>query len=129
MEATPNLSAAHSHSKAVQSRTEEVRQEALTRAISGQTMSNYPAIYQGFIAKGIPESEIRPRENVFTFNAWRALGRTVRRCEHGVKVLTFIDRASKETDIDTGERKMIRLAWSTTVFHVSQTEALKGGVR
>jgi antirestriction protein ArdC len=129
MEATPNLSAVHSHSKAVQSRTVEVRQEALTRAISGQTMSNYPAIYQGFIAKGIPESEIHPRENVFTFNAWRALGRTVRRGEHGVKVLTFIDRASKEIDKDTGERKMVRLAWSTTVFHVSQTETVKGGGR
>jgi antirestriction protein ArdC len=129
MEATSNLSAVHSHSKAVQSRTEEVRQEALTRAISGQTMSNYPAIYQGFIAKGILESEIHPRENVFTFNAWRALGRTVRRGEHGVKVLTFIDRASKEIDKDTGERKMVRLAWSTTVFHVSQTETVKGGGR
>jgi antirestriction protein ArdC len=129
MEATPNLSAVSSRSKAGQSRTEEVRQEALTRAISGQTMSNYPAIYQGFIAKGIPKSEIRPRENVFTFNAWRALGRTVRRGEHGVKVLTFIDRASKEIDKDTGEPKSIRLAWNTTVFHVSQTEALQGGVR
>ena len=129
MEATPNLSAVHSHSKAVQSRTDEVRQEALTRAVSGQTMSNYPAIYQGFIAKGIPESEIRPRENVFTFNAWRALGRTVRRGEHGVKVLTFIDRATKEIDKESGERKMIRLAWSTTVFHVSQTEVIKGGGR
>jgi antirestriction protein ArdC len=129
MEATSNLSAVHSHSKAVQSRTDEVRQEPLTRAISGQTMSNYPAIYQGFIAKGIPESDIHPRENVFTFNAWRALGRTVRRGEHGVKVLTFIDRASKEIDKESGKRKMVRLAWSTTVFHVSQTEALKGGVR
>jgi N-terminal domain of anti-restriction factor ArdC len=129
MEATPNLSAVHSASKAVQSRTEELRQEALTRAISGQTMSNYPAIFQGFMAKGIPESEIRPRENVFTFNAWRALGRTVRRGEHGVKVLTFIDRASKEIDRDTGEPKVIRLAWNTTVFHVSQTEAINGGGR
>ena len=129
MEATPNLSAVHSPSKAVHSRTEASRQEALTRAISGQTMSNYPTIYQGFIAKGIPESEIVPRENVFTFNAWRALGRTVRRGEHGVKVLTFIERAGKETDTDTGERKMIRLAWTTTVFHISQTEALMGSVR
>lgn len=77
MEATPNLSAVHSPSKATHSSSEAIRQEALTRAISGQTMSNYPAIYQGFIAKGIPESEILPRENVFTFNAWRALGRYV----------------------------------------------------
>jgi antirestriction protein ArdC len=129
MEATPNLSAVHSPSKATHSSSEAIRQEALTRAISGQTMSNYPAIYQGFIAKGISESEIIPRENVFTFNAWRALGRTVRRGEHGVKVLTFIERAGKETDKDTGERKMIRLAWTTTVFHVSQTEALHGGGR
>src|ERR1700692_898008 len=128
MEATPNLSAVHSPSKATRSSSEAIRQEALTRAISGQTRSNYPAIYQGFIAKGIPESEILPRENVFTFNAWRALGRTVRRGEHGVKVLTFIERASKETE-GTGERKTIRLAWSTTVFHVSQTEALQGGGR
>jgi hypothetical protein len=129
MEATSNLSAVHSHSKAVQSHTEAIRQEALTRAISGQTMSNYPAIFQGFIAKGIPESGIRPRENIFTFNAWRALGRTVRRSEHGVKVLTFIDRASKEIDRDTGKPKVIRLAWNTTVFHVSQTEAIMRGGR
>jgi len=129
MEATSNLSAVHSASKAVHSRTEALRQEALTRAISGQTMSNYPVIFQGFIAKGIPESEIRPRENVFTFNAWRALGRTVRRGEHGVKVLTFINRASKEVDKGTGESKVIRLAWNTTVFHVSQTEAINGGGR
>lgn len=122
MEANATVPTGHSHDK-----VSHVRQEALTRAVSGQTMSNYPAIYQGFVAKGIPESEIHPRENVFTFNAWRALGRTVRRGEHGVKVLTFIESASKEIDKDTGERKAIRRPWSTTVFHVSQTEALKGG--
>jgi hypothetical protein len=36
-------------------------------------MSNYPTIYGGFKEKGIPESEIKPRENVFTYKAWRAL--------------------------------------------------------
>jgi len=102
MEATSNLSAVHSHSKALQSSTQEMRQEALTRAVSGQSLTNFPAIFQGFAAKGIPESEIRPRENVFTFNAWKALGRVVRRGEHGVKVTTFIDCKTKETDSDTG---------------------------
>jgi antirestriction protein ArdC len=58
-----------------------------------------------------------------------ALGRTVRRGEHGVKVLTFIERVGKETDESTGERKIMRLAWNTTVFYVSQTEALQGGGR
>jgi hypothetical protein len=127
MEATPNLSAVHSHSKALHSSTQEVRQEALTRAVSGQSLTNFPAIFQGFVAKGIPESEIKPRENVFTFNAWKALGRVVRRGEHGVKVTTFIDCKTKETDTDTGERKSFRRPWTTTVFHVSQTEAIKGG--
>jgi hypothetical protein len=125
MEASPNLSAGLSHSKAARHST-EARQEALTRAISGQSFSNFPAIFHGFAAKGIPESEIKPRENVFTFDAWKALGRYVRKGEHGVKVVTFIDCKSKELDPDTGERKLIRRPWTTTVFHVSQTEPLKG---
>jgi hypothetical protein len=103
------------------------RLESLKRAVSGQSFSNFPAIFQGFAAKGIPESEIKPRENVFTFDAWKALGRVVRRGEHGVKVVTLIDCQSKETDTDTGERKINRRPWTTTVFHISQTEPLKGG--
>ncbi len=122
MEASSNLSTVHPQGKESQ-----LRQEALTRAVSGQSLTNFPAIFQGFAAKGIPESEIKPRENVFTFDAWKALGRVVRRGEHGVKVVTFIDCRSKELDQDTGERKVIRRPWTTTVFHVSQTEALKGG--
>jgi antirestriction protein ArdC len=92
-------------------------------------MSNYPAIFQGFMARGIPESEIHPRENVFTFEAWKALGRYVRKGEHGVKVVTFIETKSKEVDQDTGEAKIIRRPWTTTVFHISQTEAINGGVK
>jgi antirestriction protein ArdC len=95
--------------------------------VSGQSFSNSPAIYSGFAAKGIPESEIKPRENVFTFEAWKALGRVVRRGEHGVKVVTMIETKSKEVDQDTGERKIIRRPWTTTVFHISQTDPLKGG--
>jgi hypothetical protein len=103
--------------------------ESLKRAVSGQSFTNFPAIFQGFAAKGIAESEIKPRENVFTFQAWKALGRVVRRGEHGVKVTTFIESKSKETDRDTGERKLIRRPWTTTVFHISQTEPLKRGGR
>ena len=50
---------------------EQMQQEALDRAIGGQTMSNWPAFFAGFMAKGIPENEIRPRENVLTYHAWR----------------------------------------------------------
>ena len=33
-------------------------QEALKRAVSSDSISNYPAIYSGFLEKGIPESEL-----------------------------------------------------------------------
>jgi len=102
--------------------------EALSRATAGLSVSNYPTIYGGFMEKGIPESEIKPRENVFTYNAWRALGRQVRRGEHGVKVLTFID--CQKRDEQTGELKEhYRRPFSTTVFHISQTDEIPGGAR
>ena len=129
MEAIANLAVRQSQHNPIRSRKAEARREALTRAVSGQTTSNYPAIFQGFLAKGIPESEIRPRENVFTFDAWKALGRYVRKGEHGVRVVTFIETKSKEIDQDTGEPKMIRRPWTTTVFHISQTEPMKGGAQ
>jgi len=81
------------------------------------------------MARGIPESEIHPRENVFTFEAWKALGRYVRKGEHGVKVVTFIETKSREVDQDSSEPKIIRRPWTTTVFHISQTEAMNGGVK
>jgi len=101
-----------------------MRQEALSRATSGMTLTNYPAIYAGFMAKGIPETEIQPRVNVFTFNAWKALGRNVRKGEHGVHVLTFIDTVKEETNEQTREVKkhVSSRPWGTTVFHISQTE-------
>src|ERR1700688_487233 len=110
-----------------QSNISQARLESLKRAVTGQSYSNFPAIFQGFAAKGIPESEIKPRENVFTFDAWKALGRVVRRGEHGVKVTTFIESKRKEIDRGTGELKVVRRPWSTTVFHISQTEPLNGG--
>ena len=98
--------------------------EALDRAKSGQALSNYPAIYSGFMAKGIDEADIRPRENVFTFQAWKALGRSVKRDEHGVKVVTFIERTTKERDPTSGDEveRSFRSPHTTTVFHISQTE-------
>lgn len=109
--------------------TQAIQQEALSRATSGFTPSNYPAIYQGFMDKGIPEDEIKPRINVFTYEAWKALGRQVRKGEHGVKIVTYIDRSKKETDSETGEQKEVsyRYPWHTTVFHISQTDPAASG--
>src|SRR5262249_11012014 len=93
------------------------QQEALDRARDGLSDTNYPAIYAGFIAKGIAKADIEPRENVFTFNAWKALGRSVKKGEHGVKICTFVERRDKETS-----EVVSRYPHTTTVFHISQTE-------
>lgn len=99
-----------------------IQQESLERARFGQSVSNYPAIYRGFAEKGIPESEINPRENIFTYAAWKALGRQVRRGEHGVKVMTV--RTGTKRDTRTGEESRYSFPTRSTVFHVSQTEAI-----
>ncbi len=105
---------------AVSPKVEQV--EALSRAVNGLSLGNYPAIFAGFVAKGIPEDAIKPRENIFTYQAWRALGRQVRRGEHGVKVVTFVEMAKE--DKETGEKQSFRRPWTTTVFHISQTDAI-----
>jgi len=104
---------------------QEMEQQALNNARTGQSLANYAAIIEGFKEKGIPGSEILPRENVFTFHAWKALGRVVRKGEHGVKVSTYIPMEKVERD-DSGEEKrnIWRAPRMTTVFHVSQTESI-----
>jgi hypothetical protein len=103
----------------------EIQLEALSRARHGQSMSNYPAIFAGFTARGIPEADIDPRQNVLTYRAWQAIGRQVRRGEHGVTVSTFIPIAEKR-DASTGAvvRAAGRAPRTTTVFHVSQTDPI-----
>ena len=108
---------------------EEIQQEALSRAVNGQALTNWPAIFAGLMAKGIPENEIKPRENVLTYHAWRALGRQVRRGEHGVKVVTFVECNGKKDGTEEGEAKDkpkrgYRRPWAATVFHVSQTDPI-----
>jgi hypothetical protein len=112
----------------------QMQQESLSRATQGQALTNWPAIFEGFVAKGIPEHEIKPRENVFTYHAWRALGRQVRRGEHGVKVVTFVSMKGKENrdgiatnDLDGTDKPRAgatRRPWSATVFHISQTDPI-----
>jgi hypothetical protein len=99
---------------------EEIGIEALSRAKQGQSVANYAAIFEGFAAKGLSASSIEPRVNVFTYNAWRALGRQVRKGEKGVKVFTFAPVTDKDSGEVVGKR-----AVSTTVFHISQTDQIQ----
>jgi hypothetical protein len=95
------------------------QRESLARAKNGDSLLNYPSIMTGFIAKGINPSDIIPRENVFTYNAWKALNRQVNKGEHGVKVVTWIDAKDKITGLPT------KLCRSSTVFHISQTSPIQ----
>lgn len=106
----------------------EVQALSLDRAKNGKSFANYPIIIAGFAALGIKEGDITPRRNVFTYQAWRALGRQVRKGQHGVKICTFIPVDIKDKDKTTGDVtiKTVNKARQTTVFHISQTD--KGGV-
>lgn len=100
-----------------------LEQEALANAIRGQSLMNFGAIFEGFMEKGVLADDIKPRENVFTFNAWKALGRSVKKGEHGVRVCTFVP--TSKIDKETGEVSGSRMPRQTTVFHVSQTEEIQ----
>ncbi|MDP4573455.1 DUF3560 domain-containing protein, partial [Pseudomonas sp. LPH60] len=103
-------------------RLAEVQRMALESALTNTSVANYQPIFDGFEAKGIEASEILPRVNVFTFNAWKALGRVVKKGERGVKIVTVIPCTKK--DATTGEEVSVKKVKTTTVFHISQTEAL-----
>jgi antirestriction protein ArdC len=97
--------------------------EAFNKATSGTSTANYRAIFEGFAELGILQVDILPRENVLTFKAWKCLGRVVKKGAHGVRVVVFVP--STRTDPQTGDVRVGRRPWMTTVFHISQTEELQ----
>ena len=101
----------------------QLASDSLHNATSRESTMNYGAIIRGFVDMNIPISDIKPRENVFTFNAWRGLGRSVSKGQHGVAICTFVPR--RVTDNKTGEIKETRMPRQTTVFHITQTEPLE----
>ena len=102
----------------------ELQQKALENAVSGESLANYQAIFDGFAAMGIDMADVEPRVNVFTFNAWKALGRVVKKGQHGVKIVTVVPCTKK--DRETGDEVPVKKVKTTTVFHVSQTEEIGG---
>lgn len=99
-----------------------MQNKALNNAVTGASVANYQAIFEGFAAMGIEAADVVPRENVFTFNAWKALGRVVKKGQHGVQIVTVIPCTKK--DKDSGDEVAVKKVKATTVFHVSQTEEL-----
>jgi antirestriction protein ArdC len=103
----------------------KVQSEALYRAQSSASIRNYATIISGLVAKGISADEIIPRENVFTFHAWKALGRQVRKGEHGIKITTWIPCKGRKVADPEDEQNKVKLRPKTAVvFHISQTDPI-----
>lgn len=105
--------------------------EALARASRPRPRSDNDMVAMlAFTGRGIPDDQVwtfGPAQNVYTFAAWRALGRTVRKGEHGVRLSVWVPMGEATTDPLTGETKEPKCRpASAYVFHVSQTEPLNG---
>ncbi len=96
-------------------------QETLNRIRSGHS-KNDNAVIAACAMRGYTDAQ--PRENVLTFNAWKALGRHVKRGERGIAVSVWYPAAEK-IDETTSEihREYAPMKHATAyVFHISQTE-------
>lgn len=104
-------------------RASKHQEAALHNARNGNSLLNYRSIFDGFKALGIPDEDIQPRVNIFTFNAWKQLGRVVSKGQHGVRVCTFVHAVAARSDARTKETSF-RMPRQTTVFHITQTEPI-----
>lgn len=100
-------------------KAEEARAEALHRAQTGTSLANDLAVIEGFAERGI---EATPRVDVFTYNAWKAQGRQVKKGEKGLRIQTFIKRESKRQTDSDGNPKAYTMPRTVSVFHISQTK-------
>ena len=92
------------------------REEALSRAIGTIQSQNDSVVEMHYAAQGIHAT---PRVDVFTSNAWQALGRQVRKGEHGCRLTVWIHPSPSATN-----KEPKPFPKSTTVFHVSQTDPI-----
>lgn len=103
-------------------KAQQIAAEAYERATGGDSAANEALCLDEFAARGIPVDQIEPRVNVLTYWAWRAVGRQVRRGEHGVALLTWIVREDDKHPDANGKPRVVRFPKRATVFHISQTD-------
>ncbi len=102
--------------------------QALDRARHCRGRENIARVYSAFLDRGIPEEDILPGENILTFRAWKALGRFVSKGQHGVRLLTYVERDKKVERDGKETTERVTFPKSTHVFHISQTEAMAQAV-
>ena len=100
--------------------------EALNRAQSGSSEKNEMIAELWATDAGYPSPQARV--NILTYAAWRALGRQVRKGEHGCKLETWIpcgpEPAPNERDENGKLKRRAMRRKLTTVFHEAQTDAV-----
>lgn len=95
--------------------------ESLHRAQNGSS-SNDTAVIVQFAARGI---DATPRVDVFTYRAWQAAGRQVRRGERGERIIVWIPVAPSRSALAKDPKASGgMMPKSTTVFHISQTDPI-----
>lgn len=100
----------------MQTQSAERAAAALARARNPQSLMNIQTVYTAAIERGLHDAE--PGVNVLTFQAWKGLGRHVRKGEKALaKLVTWIPIRDKETGEQTGQ-----FPKTVAVFHISQTE-------
>lgn len=98
--------------------------ESLERCVTRVASQNDQLVIDGFAARGI---QATPRVDVFTYNAWQALGRQVRKGEKSVRVTVYIPCNPSAADRAKNPAAPARVRPRTAyVFHISQTDPIPG---
>ena len=83
--------------------TTETPAERIARIKAGFSQNDVLAI-MAFADAGIDPDDITPRENVFTFNAWKDVGRQVAKGANGIPVTVWVPKKGKGKDAPAPDR-------------------------
>lgn len=98
----------------------ETREEALARIRSGFS-KNDQAVIIAFAEAGIDPDQITPRQNVLTFDAWKAAGRQVAKGATSLRIEVWVPRKGKKTEEDDEKKGGALMRRTARLFHESQT--------
>ena len=105
--------------------TTETNEQKLERIKNSGFGQNDALAIMHFDACGIPASDIDPKHNVLTFNAWKGAGRVVAKGANGCPLTIWIPKRGKQavSDDSSDKEKAAGGMYPKTsrVFHISQT--------
>lgn len=104
---------------------QEKCQQALARAQNPRSILNMATVMQVALAAGITDAI--PGENVLTFNAWKAKGRSVAKGQKALCKLSVF--YTKDVTDAAGELHTEKRPGTSAVFHISQTVEMEPTAR